>query len=42
MNRLNTQSAKKRALRAGELSYKRNEDAPFLGHPQCELVELPL
>ncbi len=42
MNRLNTQSAKRLALRAGELSYKRNEDAPFLGHPHCQMVELPL
>jgi hypothetical protein len=42
MNRLNMQSAKSLALRAGELSYKRNENAPFLGHPHCQMVELPL
>ena len=42
MNRLNMQSAEKRALRAGELTYKRNEEAPFLGHPHCQMVVSPL
>ena len=42
MNRLNLQSDKKLALRAGELSYKRNEDAPFPGHPHCQMVASPL
>lgn len=38
MNKHNTQLAKAKAARPGELGYKRNVEAPFLGHPDCEEV----